>query len=189
MVLQGLFEAFKATVRNTLRPVWTVQYPAEERQKPERGRAPSFALLHDEKGEEICFACMLCEKICPSQVITIKASPKKDSPITGKKRQYADDFTLDLASCLQCELCVQVCGADAIQMVQHPERPVSRREDLFLTMEKLYANEPLARAWANGSRLTEMQDPKRGLPPPPATAGAAPAPAPVAAVVAKETTS
>lgn len=183
MAWLGLIDAVKATVRNFRRPVHTVRYPEVQRERAERYRAPSFALLHDEKGEELCFACLLCEKICPSQVITIKASPKKESPITGKKRQYADDFTLDLSACLQCELCVQVCGADAIQMVRQPEAPSYSREGLFLTMKKLYENEQLPKAWANGSHLQGMQEPpKKPAPVTAAVAATAPAVSPATAV-------
>ncbi len=54
--------------------------------------APSFALLHDENGDEACIGCLQCERICPSQVISVKPAGKRDSPVTGKKRGYADDF-------------------------------------------------------------------------------------------------
>jgi hypothetical protein len=33
-------------------------------------------------------------------------------------------------------------------------------------MERLYENESLAHSWGSGSRLMEMQNPKRGLPAP-----------------------
>jgi hypothetical protein len=33
-------------------------------------------------------------------------------------------------------------------------------------MERLYANEAIAHSWGTGSRLMEMQNPKRGLPAP-----------------------
>ncbi|MBW1879174.1 MAG: hypothetical protein JRJ84_12500, partial [Deltaproteobacteria bacterium] len=48
------------------------------------------------------------------------------------------------------------------------ERPGYAREDLFLTMDRLYANgreQPLT--WGSGKKLREMQNPKKGLPKPP----------------------
>lgn len=154
----GLRRAVAAVLRNFRRDPWTVQYPAVQRDRAERFRASSFALLHDEHGEEACVACLLCEKICPSEVITIKAGPKRESPVTGKKRQYLEDFTLDLNACLYCELCVQVCPTDAIVMVRLPQAPVESREDLLLTMERLYANEAAPHSWGNGTRLQQMQE-------------------------------
>ncbi|MBS1153748.1 MAG: NADH-quinone oxidoreductase [Myxococcaceae bacterium] len=172
--------ALAATMRNFFRPATTVQYPKVIRPRAERYRA-SFALLHDEQGDEACIGCLQCERICPSKVISIKGPVKKDSPITGKKRGYADDFTLDLSACIFCELCVQVCPTDAIVMTREQEQPAFAREDLVLTMAKLYANEKSKpRAWGDGTRLMEMQAiPKPPAPPkvePPVAAKPDPAP-------------
>jgi NADH-quinone oxidoreductase subunit I len=160
-----------ATIRNLFRPPTTVEFPKVIRPRAERLRA-SFALLHEENGDEACIGCLQCEKICPSQVISIVGPAKKDSPITGKKRSYADDFTLDLAACIFCELCVQVCPTDAIVMTREQEVPAYAREDLVLTMAKLYANEKSKhRAWSDATKLNEMQVPPK--PPKPAAPAAA----------------
>lgn len=159
----GSARALFTTLRNVFRRPTTVHYPAEKRVRSERYRN-SFALLHDETGDEACVGCLQCEKICPSQIISVIAE-KKESPVSGKRRGYAKDFTLDLNACIFCELCVQVCPTDAIVMLRVPERPAYAREELVLTMPKLYANEqtkPLT--WGTASKLMEMQDPKRGQP-------------------------
>jgi len=164
------FRALGTTLKNVFRPPTTVQFPKEIRPRAERYRA-SFALLHDEQGDELCIGCLQCERICPSQVISIKAAGKRESPVTGKKRGYADDFTLDLSACIFCELCVQVCPVDAIVMTRTQEIPGYAREDLVLTMDRLYANEKkMTRAWADGSKLMGMQTPPK--PPKPAAAPA-----------------
>lgn len=163
--------ALGGTLKNFLRAPTTVQFPKTIRPRAERYRA-SFALLHDEKGDEACIGCLQCERICPSQVISIKPAGKRESKVTGQKRGYADDFSLDLTACIFCELCVQVCPADAIVMTREPEVPAFGREGLVLTMERLYANEKnMRRAWSDGTRLMEMQTP----PKPPAKPAAAPA--------------
>ncbi len=160
------------TLRTFLQKPVTVEFPEVRRPRAERYRA-SFALLHEADGDEACIGCLQCERICPSQVIAIKAAGKKESPVTGKKRGYADDFTLDLSACIFCELCVQVCPTDAIVMTREQETPTFSREELVLTMPMLYANEKSKhRAWADGTKLMDMQ----ALPkPPPAAALAAPA--------------
>lgn len=159
--LADSLRAVALTMKSAFRKPVTVHYPAEKRVRAERYRN-SFALLHDEHGDEACVGCLQCEKICPSQVITVIAE-KKDSPVTGKRRGYAKDFTLDLNACIYCELCVQVCPTDAIVMTRQAETPGYSREELVLTMERLYDNEknrPLA--WGKASLLMAMQDPKRG---------------------------
>ena len=134
-----------------------MQYPEVIRPRAERIRA-SFALLHEADGDEACIGCLQCERICPSKVISIKGPAKRESVITGKKRTYADDFTLDLSACIFCELCVQVCPTDAIVMTKEQEVPSYSREGLVLTMAKLYENEKTkTRAWGDATKLMGMQ--------------------------------
>jgi len=172
----GWFDAsvksFGITLKNLFRKPSTVEFPAVRRERAERHRAAGFALLHDENGEEKCIGCKFCEWICPSDIIAITATPKRESPFTGKKRAYAEDFTINLQACIVCELCIQVCPEDAIVMTRDTEQPGFSREDLVLTMDKLYANEKKARlSWHTGAGLMEMQNPQRGQEKP-AAAGA-----------------
>lgn len=156
------FRALWVTLRNLFRRPFTVEFPRTQRPRPERYRV-GFALLRDEQGEELCIGCLACERICPSGIITIKAGPKRESPVTHKKRGYADDLTIDTEACLTCELCVQVCPTDALVMTRIPERPAEHREELFLTMAKLYDNGVgRQHGWATGSRLMAMQEPAEG---------------------------
>lgn len=177
MISPGVFGALAVTLRNLLRPKNTVPLPWKAtRPRSERYRA-SFALVHDENGEEACIGCALCEKICPSQVITVVAGPKAPSAATGKPRGWCQDFTLDLNACIICELCVQVCPTDAILMLRTQEQPGYSRESLVLTMEKLYRNEKeMQLTWATATRLHAMQDRPKPAPapaPPPPAAGEA----------------
>jgi len=168
--------ALWTVLRNGFRPPITVQFPQELRSHPERFHA-SFALLHDETGDEACIGCLACERICPSKVISIKQAPKRESKATGKKRGYAEELTIDLSACLVCELCVQVCPTDALVMLRVPQPPTWTRDELVLTMARLYENEKLnLPGWATGSRLMGMQEP----PKPPKPVPAAPPPAPAA---------
>jgi NADH-quinone oxidoreductase subunit I len=163
--LSSSLRALGVTLRNLFRRPTTVEFPKVIRPRAERYRA-SFALLHEADGDEACIGCLQCERICPSQVITLKAAGKRESKVTGKKRGYADDFMLDLSGCIFCELCVQVCPTDAIVMTREPETPAFSREDLVLTMPRLYANEKQkTRTWGDGTKLMEMQTPKKAVAP------------------------
>jgi NADH-quinone oxidoreductase subunit I len=142
---------------NIFRKPVTVEFPKEQRPRTERLRA-SFALRHDDEGDELCIACKACERICPSSIITVEPE-KRESP-AGKKRNYAKSFTLDQNACIYCELCVQVCPTDAIVMTRTPRDPQFSREGLCLDMTRLYENEKsLPLSWANASKLVAMQAP------------------------------
>jgi NADH-quinone oxidoreductase subunit I len=146
-----MWDALRTTIRNLGRKPITAMHPFEPRTRAPRYRQ-TFALLHEANGDEACIGCKKCEKVCPSEVIVVTAA-KRESPATGKKRGFADNFTLDLQACIVCELCVQVCPVDAIVMCRVPNAPGFVREDLFLTMKRLYDNEQLPRAPAIGSSM------------------------------------
>jgi NADH-quinone oxidoreductase subunit I len=182
--LTATFETLYTTLREAFRKPSTVEYPKVKRERAPRIRA-SFALTKDAQGDENCIGCKKCEKVCPSEVIAVTMA-KKPSPVTGKARGYATDFTLNLQGCIICELCVQVCPTDAIIMVKEQEKPGFEREDLTLTMDRLYRNaESKERwAWANATILGEHQKP----PEPPKPPAAAPVAAAPAATIAPGTT-
>jgi NADH-quinone oxidoreductase subunit I len=159
--LWGALKAMTTTLVTAFRRPTTVEFPMVIRPRAERFRA-SFALPDDEHGELACIGCMACERICPSQVIAMKATGKKESPVTGKKRQYVDSFVLDLSACIGCELCVQVCNSDAIRMTREPEIPAYSREELVLDLERLRANaRSKTMSWGKGSELQERQEPPK----------------------------
>ncbi len=158
LYLRDSLRSMGVSFRNLFRKPTTIDFPTVRRPRPERFRA-SFALLHDETGDEACVGCKACERICPSNIITVDLI-KRESPVTGKKRSYASDFVLDANACIYCELCVQVCPTDAIVMVKVAEEPEFSRRALVLTMERLYANEKLRPlSYANATKLAAMQAP------------------------------
>ena len=162
-VFASTLRALWTTLRQLFRRPITVQFPEIVRPRPARFRA-GFALLHDEHGEELCIGCLMCERICPSRVITIVQAPKRESAVTGKKRGFADAFTLDQSACIFCELCVQVCPEDALVMTKEVQPPVFAREDLVLTMDRLYENEKTkTHAWGTGTRLMAMHEPPKEI--------------------------
>jgi NADH-quinone oxidoreductase subunit I len=184
--LLDALRAMRTTLVTAFRKPTTVEFPDVIRPRAERIRA-SFALPDDENGELACIGCLACERICPSQIIKMKPTGKKDSPVTGKKRQYVETFVLDLSACIGCELCIQVCNSDAIRMTRETETPVYAREDLVLDLTRLRENaRDKTMAWGKGSALQERQEPPKVEKKPVAKAETAPA-APVAPVAGEAT--
>ena len=92
-----------------------------------RGR---LTLLKDEQGEIKCICCLACEKICPTQVITIEKGKKE-----GRKMPFPVRYDFEMERCIFCEFCVESCGFDSIILNHQFELAAYNREDFSLGME------------------------------------------------------
>ena len=97
-----------------------------------RGR---LTLLKDEQGEIKCVCCMACEKICPTQVITIEKGKKE-----GRKMPFPVRYDFEMERCIFCEFCVESCGFDSIILNHQFELAAYNREDFSIGMEGLAQN-------------------------------------------------
>lgn len=97
-----------------------------------RGR---LTLLKDEQGEIKCICCLACEKICPTQVITIEKGKKE-----GRKLPYPVRYDFEMERCIFCEFCVESCGFDSIILNHQFELAAYDREDFSLGMEGRFQN-------------------------------------------------
>lgn len=135
---RGILKSLAVTLATALRKPVTIQYPNERYQKPER--VPGFpALIWDaEHGEPFCTGCQVCARYCPTNAIyvTMTDNPKyetKESP----RRKIVEDFYLDLGRCIQCQICVQVCNFDAIEMSPENEFSVWDKRTLVFDLRQL----------------------------------------------------
>ncbi|MCX6021041.1 MAG: 4Fe-4S dicluster domain-containing protein [Chloroflexi bacterium] len=118
-VLKGLALTWKTTWR---KPV-TLQYPDER--LPVQPRFWGFpGLLWDDATEEpFCTGCQVCMRYCPTSAIrvTMRDNPRaKDGQ--SKRRKMVEDFHLNLSRCIACNICVEVCNFDAIEMTWQHEQ-------------------------------------------------------------------
>ncbi len=97
-----------------------------------RGR---LTMLKDEAGEIKCVCCLACEKICPTQVITIESGKKE-----GRKTKLPTRYDFEMERCIFCEFCVESCGFDAIILNHQFELAVYDREDMSLAMDGKFQN-------------------------------------------------
>ena len=91
-----------------------------------RGR---LTLLKDEQGEIKCVCCLACEKICPTQVITIEKGKKE-----GRKMPFPVRYDFEMERCIFCEFCVESCGFDSIILNHQFELAAYNREDFSIGM-------------------------------------------------------
>ena len=97
-----------------------------------RGR---LTMLKDEQGEIKCVCCLACEKICPTQVITIEKGKKE-----GRKMPFPVRYDFEMERCIFCEFCVESCGFDSIILNHQFELAAYNREDFSIGMEGLAQN-------------------------------------------------
>ncbi len=92
----GIAKGMVTTFKHLFKPTFTIQYPNVKRQLPERSRM-SFALGIDESGAPQCKACLLCEKSCPDDAITIESERREGAP-----GRVLKEFSIDLGRCMYC---------------------------------------------------------------------------------------
>lgn len=117
------------TFRHILMPNVVQQYTADE--KPdERWRSAIVpeGLLNDRSRMRLhvkiedCIGCKQCEKVCPTDCITITTEKmeKTAAPIFAANgqaiKQTVVQFDIDMSLCCYCQLCVYPCPTECIVM-------------------------------------------------------------------------
>jgi NADH-quinone oxidoreductase subunit I len=100
--LASVGKGLGVTFVNLMRPKTTLQYPDQRQELPPRYRGLPVADIPK------CIGCLLCERICPNQLIKIETSRRED------KGKNIDRFDMDYALCMLCNLCEEVCPTEAI---------------------------------------------------------------------------
>jgi NADH-quinone oxidoreductase subunit I len=136
--VSGVGKGMEKTYAEQFEPVFTNLYPYELPKLPPVS-VQSLALIKNEDGSDRCVSCLACEKVCPSQVITIE---RKRNP--AGKGFVLERFDIDLVNCMYCAACVESCPAQAIVTIQDFEMSTPNLQSLkadkeFLDLQGLRA--------------------------------------------------
>ncbi len=136
--VSGVGKGMEKTYEEQFQPVFTDLYPFELPKLPAVS-VQSLALIKNEDGSDRCVSCLACEKVCPSQVITIE---RKRNP--AGKGFVLERFDIDLVNCMYCAACVESCPAQAIVTIQDFEMSTPNLQSLkadkeFLDLQGLRA--------------------------------------------------
>ena len=148
----GIARGMATTLRHFLRPAITEQYPHYRRELPERARM-GFALDMAEDGSPKCRACLLCERSCPDDAITITSDKRVDGP--GK---VLTSFSIDLGRCMYCGLCVEQCSFDGLRHTGDFEHAVTSRAETVLVLYRAEPGEAAAVEDVSPAELREVAD-------------------------------
>ncbi len=130
--------------------VFTVMYPEQKLETPERMRVLPVLLYEEKDGDVRCTSCGICAKVCPPQCIWIVQAKGKD----GKAKPKPEQFHIDMDVCMNCGLCSEFCPFDAIKMdhnfeLSNSERQKSHVYDLQdLLVSTAYYAKTHPKAWA-----------------------------------------
>ena len=136
----GFLEGLVVTLKTTFRKPVTAQYPDPKKRLAVAKRYMGFpALLWDEDVDEpYCTGCMVCIRDCPTQCMTaeMKDNPKFADD-TSRRRKIVDYFEINLGRCILCQICVDVCNFDAIEMSHEHELSKFQRNDNRVDLAQL----------------------------------------------------
>lgn len=127
----------RITFKHLFVPAVTIQYPDVRLTLPERARNRLYMNMDD------CIGCLQCSNACPVNCIdieTVKSLPTEDLGTTStgqKKKLWVTVFTIDIAKCCYCGLCVPPCPTDCIKMTNVYEFSEFDRNSLIYNFRTL----------------------------------------------------
>lgn len=113
----------------------TLRYPDDEKWIPHKRWRGLHTLNKDDKGRELCVACELCAKACPTNCITVV--PMEDDTGKGITDRIAKVWTVDLVRCLFCGYCEDACPTRALRLGRDYELSVIDIKGTFKTKKEL----------------------------------------------------
>src|SRR3989338_2848842 len=130
-LIKGLSLTLKYNVSKSI----TIRYPDEEKWVPYQRFRGLHTLNRDAQGRELCVACELCAKICPTQCITV--IPMEDDTGRGIADRVAKMYEINLVRCMFCGFCEDACPTTAIRMGREYELP-----NLIAVVEQASSQKP-----------------------------------------------
>jgi NADH-quinone oxidoreductase subunit I len=166
-IIKGLIETGRNFCGSYFDParLTTVQYPEEKLASQENARTIPF-LVYDGKNSVLglrCTACTICSQECPPQCIVIVKDTAKKADYLGKMQFHPKTFDIDIAVCMGCGICAEVCPFDSIKMDRVFElagghRALILHKELLAKSEEYYRQiHPIEAAVVDEARAEEQR--------------------------------
>jgi len=138
----------------------TMRYPDEEKWLPYRRFRGLHTLNRDAQGRELCVACELCSKACPTKCITVV--PMEDNTGIGISDRIAKVYEINLVRCMFCGFCEDACPTTAIRMGRDYELACFSLDCTRVAKEKLLESREMPQELEGGyvvqARLDKTKD-------------------------------
>ncbi len=126
----------------------THRYPDDEKWVPYRRFRGVHTLNRDEKGRELCVACELCVKACPTSCITVV--PMEDDTGRGIADRVAKVWKVNLVRCMFCGYCEDACPTRAVRLGREYELACSDFACTVRNKEELLLPQPVPESIEGG---------------------------------------
>lgn len=120
--MKGIMKGMGVTLKTLTTKKVTTSYPDVPIQMPDRFRGVQY--LYEDK----CIVCFQCQRICPTDCISLIGKPNPDPE---KKGKVLDTYDINFELCILCDLCTEVCPTEAIVMTNNFELAAYSRDELF----------------------------------------------------------
>lgn len=143
----SLIKGMIVTLKHMTKRSITIQYPEKRAVLPLRFRGRLVMPVDPEKGTDRCTACLMCIRMCPNHTIGLVRAISAE----GKPLPKSASFTYNLATCMFCNLCVEVCPFFALVMSDEFELAQEKKDgfEIDLVAEKYRLSGIKAAWWQN----------------------------------------
>ena len=126
----------------------TLRYPDEEKWVPYQRFRGLHTLNKDADGKELCVACELCSKACPTDCITV--IPMEDDTGRGIADRVAKVWKVDLVRCLFCGYCEDACPTTAVRLGRNYELAATELSSTLMQREELLLPQEVPQPFKGG---------------------------------------
>ncbi|GAB4275149.1 MAG: hypothetical protein Kow0092_30690 [Deferrisomatales bacterium] len=174
--LWTLLVGMKLTAKYAASPTITAHYPFETLEITTNFRGHTDLVINAKTGKDKCIVCMMCQRTCPSQCITVEGEKPE-----GAKKKVLTRYCLDFTKCSLCGNCVEVCPTGALEYSDEYQLAGFSRHDFHYDLVERFRER--ARALGIEPRIADLspvpaETPKKAANPGPAAPASGEAPEP-----------